>query len=158
MEDSSYRQDINARINVLLQVTKCKSIPDFAKALGKTSQAIYDAKKRGVIPESWLTYISSHYGISLNELLEALEKTDIEEEIHLAPFIDKYWIKHENISYFEKIYIELVEEKNERRELNADNRRLYQENASLTREIGELKAKIARLEAQLKSFSGNDKQ
>lgn len=72
-----------------------------------------------------------------NQDVEATVKAEYFRESQTSPSVE------ENFSKLER---ELELEREERRELAAENRRLYREKEEVLKELGELRATVARLE------------
>ena len=126
----------------LMEGTKSKSLSALGPALGVTSQAIYDAKKRGKIPERWIAIAVTKYGMDAESL--RAENDSVFEPSVAAEQTDKkqdYLLK-----ILENLSAELAIEREERRATSEENRQLHRDKAELLREIGDLRAKVARLE------------
>lgn len=126
----------------LMEGTKSKSLSALGPALGVTSQAIYDAKKRGKIPERWIAIAVTKYGMDAESL--RAENYSVFEPSVAAEQTDKkqdYLLK-----ILENLSAELAIEREERRATSEENRQLHRDKAELLREIGDLRAKVARLE------------
>lgn len=126
----------------LMEGTKSKSLSALGPALGVTSQAIYDAKKRGKIPERWIAIAVTKYGMDAESL--RAENDSVFEPSVAAEQTDKkqdYLLK-----ILENLSTELAIEREERRATSEENRQLHRDKAELLREIGDLRAKVARLE------------
>lgn len=126
----------------LMEGTKSKSLSALGPALGVTSQAIYDAKKRGKIPERWIAIAVTKYGMDA-ESLRAEDDSVFEPSIAVEqPEIKQDYL----LKILENLSAELAAEREERRATNEENRQLHRDKAELLREIGDLRAKVARLE------------
>ena len=126
----------------LMEGTKSKSLSALGPALGVTSQAIFDAKKRGKIPERWIAIAVTKYGMDAESL--RAENDSVFEPSVAAEQTDKkqdYLLK-----ILENLSAELAIEREERRATSEENRQLHRDKAELLREIGDLRAKVARLE------------
>lgn len=135
----------DAKFKRLCDALKCDSYTKLAQKLGITSQAVYDAKKRGVIPQNWLVIASHRHLLDVSEWPKFLDNEAIDDSQAETP-----GTKDDNIDYaslLAKIFSELEIERAERRELAAEHRQILKEN-------GELKAQIARLEERLKAVNG----
>lgn len=127
----------------LMEGTKSKSLSALGPALGVTSQAIYDAKKRGKIPERWIAIAVTKYGMNAETLMAG-------DEPHFEPYVAIEQVDKKQdylLKILENLSSELAEEREERRATSEENRQLHRDKAELLREIGELRAKVARLEA-----------
>lgn len=126
----------------LMEGTKSKSLSALGPALGVTPQAIYDAKKRGKIPERWIAIAVTKYGMDA-ESLRAEDDSDFEPSVAVEQPDKKqdYLLK-----ILENLNAELAIEREERRATSEENRQLHRDKAELLREIGDLRAKVAQLE------------
>lgn len=134
----------------LMEGTKSKSLSALGPALGVTSQAIYDAKKRGKIPERWIAIAVTKYGMDAESLMA---EEDASFEPHVA--IEQPEQKQDYLlKILENLSTELATEREERRTISAENRQLHRDKAELLKEVGELRATIARLEASKNRLAG----
>lgn len=126
----------------LMEGTKSKSLSALGPALGVTSQAIYDAKKRGKIPDRWIAIAVTRYGMNAESLMAG-------DETPLEPYSTSGQVDQKQdylLKILENLNAELAAEREERRATSEENRQLHRDKAELLREVGDLKAKVARLE------------
>lgn len=125
----------------------------FASFLGLRQGSISGAKKKRQVPHAWFFQVAEKTGVSANWLFwgrgpmqisdaidqddESTAKTEYPREVQTTPTVAQS---------FSKLEHELEQEREERRELAAENRRLYREKEELLKELGELRATVARLE------------
>lgn len=141
----------------LVEATSSSSEAALSGPLNISAQAISDARRRGKIPDAWIRIIADKFNVSADWLFfgrgvmrlddanagapRAANEVRGDTALQAVPLAD------------EKLEKELALEREERRELAAENRRLhrekeelYREKEELLREIGELREKVARLE------------
>lgn len=154
MEDAS----VDHLLKKLINLIGCGSLAALGPALGISSQAVYDAKKRNKIPARWLTIAAKKYGIDSREFYSEEEdrcRTKSAGEVEGGLFLQM------QEQYVKKLEIDLEREREERRELAAENRRLWKENAALREENATLrerqrKDEQVRLFDERKDFHRND--
>ena len=141
----------------LVEATSSSSEAALSGPLNISTQAISDARRRGKIPDSWIRIIADKFNVSADWLFfgRGVMRLDIAHPV--APRATDE-VKADNVLQSvrladNKLEKELEMEREERRELTAENRRLHREKEELhrekeelLRENGELKAMVARLE------------
>jgi len=148
MKDASFETVLKR----LIEGIGVKNASSLGPALGISSQAISDAKKRGSIPTKWIFIASTKYGLKPEELLAPENESipvasgdDIQRVTRQENFQDSSSLL-ELREHLRSLREALEAEQKERREISMENRQLHKENAELLREIGDLRAQVARLE------------
>lgn len=146
-------QLFEAQFERLKKVSGVDTDTAFASFLGLRQGSISGAKKKRQVPHAWFFQIAEKTGASAdwlfwgrgpmrisdtrNQDVEATVKAEYFRESQTSPPVEKN---------FSKLERELELEREERRELAAENRRLYREKEEVLKELGELRATVARLE------------
>ena len=120
----------------LMEATGSNSLSALGPALGISSQAIYDAKKRNKIPDRWLTLASKKYGIAPQEILGGKLRSEHDKQ-------------KTSTNKQDNLLNDLEQEKQERRKLSDMVLELTNENRKLWKENSELREKCARLEERM---------
>lgn len=123
---------------------------DLAAALGmaQTTLSNYETGRNEPSIEVLRTFVS-HFSVNLRWLMFGegpIREGEDAEPKSAEPLSSGQAITQPREESFAKLERELELEREERRELAAENRRLYREKEELLKELGELRATVARLE------------
>ncbi len=153
-------EKFDARWLRILTCTGAKSDSALARILGILPQSVTAARKRAQIPTGWIENISEQFNISTDWLFFGREPMRPGEP-DPAPEKAQEAAPQTACPRCADLEAELKREREDRRELAAENRQLhrekeelYREKEALLRENGELREKIARLEERKSAASG----
>lgn len=146
-------QLFEAQIERLKKASGVDTDTAFAYFLGLRQGSISGAKKKKQIPHAWFFQVGEKTGVSTDWLfwgrgpmrISDARDQDVEAKVKTEGSRESPPTSPEE-GNFSKLERELELEREERRELAAENRRLYREKEEVLRELGELRATVARLE------------
>lgn len=134
-------KSFQATLGRLFDAVNARNDSEFARAIGITPQSVAGAKKKGKIPPAWIVDVSLKYSVSADWLITGLSAAMQNGENSTSNLRQKQRNEDATTERCKRLEEEIAREREEVRQLTAENRKLWKEN-------GDLREKVARLETE----------
>lgn len=141
------------RMERIFRATNVSNDSELARILGIQPPSVAGARKRKLIPISWIEKIALRYNITTDWLLFGRSPMRTDNHSDLPQSTPKLENAAQAICpRCSMLEDELRIERKEQKELVAENRQLHRDKETLLRENGELREKVARLEERKRRY------